>query len=72
MKKVHIFIMSIYDTITVYHKGERNKVMDLMTILFGYFVFKSIFKETKQCDFGNNDCYSDDCDESYDSYDDYI
>jgi hypothetical protein len=37
--------------------------MDLMKILFGYFVFKSIFHEAQQCNIENNyyDDY-DDCD----------
>lgn len=39
--------------------------MDLMTILFGYFVFKSIFNETKNYDFENNYDYED-----YDVFDD--
>lgn len=38
--------------------------MDLITILFGYFVFKSIYKETKQCNFiDDNDYYYEDCDD---------
>ena len=50
--------------------------MDLMTILFGYFVLKSIFKETKQCDFENNYGYYEDCDrvyttEDFDNYSNY-
>ena len=36
--------------------------MDLMTVLFGYCVFKSIFNETKNCDFeDDDDC--EDCEE---------
>ena len=37
--------------------------MDIMTVLFGYCVFKSIFNETKNCDFEDN--------YDYDEYDDF-
>jgi hypothetical protein len=39
--------------------------MDIMTILFGYFVFKSIFKETKNCNIEDNYDYD------YDEFDDF-
>lgn len=42
---------------------DRSGIMDLITVLFGYCVFKSIFKETQNCDF------EDVCD--YDDYEEF-
>ena len=41
---------------------DRSSIMDLMTVLFGYCVFKSVFKDTQNCDF-EDDYDFDDCEE---------
>lgn len=41
--------------------------MDLMKILFGFFVFKSIFHEAQPCNIENN-YYYDDCDDYDEDY----
>ena len=57
--------MSVFDIAMAYYNNERNKIMDIMTILFGYFVFKSIFNETKNCNIEDNYDYD------YDEFDDF-
>ena len=44
---------------------DRSSIMDLMTVLFGYCIFKSVFNETQNCDFDDDyDC--EDCEEFVD------
>ena len=42
--------------------------MDLMTVLFGYCIFKSIFNETQNCDFEDGNDY-DDCEDFNEDFD---